>query len=45
MVNAGITTVIAKDLYRDIEEVLGMPDVKVSITTTKDGFHELKYTV
>lgn len=45
MINCGITKVIVKDLYRDFQDILNMPDVKTSITTRADGLHEIQYSV
>ncbi len=45
MINCGITKVVARDLYRDFQEILDMPDVKTDIQKREDGFHEITYTV
>jgi dCMP deaminase len=43
--NCGITKVIAKDLYKDFDEILKMRDIKVTATQEKDGFWHIAYNV
>ena len=43
MVNAGITGVVAKEKYRDFEEILHMQDVSVEWQVGDEGFYEIKY--
>ena len=45
MFNAGITAVIAKNLYKDFQELLTMPDLKVSCTQAEDGLYRIRYSV
>lgn len=44
MFNCGITKVIAKELYRDFEDILKMADVSVSLEKKDDGFYHIEYT-
>ena len=39
----GITEVIAKDLYRDIEAIQKMKDIAIVLLKTVEGFHALTY--
>lgn len=43
--NCGITKVIAKDLYKDFDEITKMQDIKVEVTKEKDGFYHITYKV
>lgn len=45
LLNCGITKVIAKDLYKDFDEILQMQDVKVEATQELDGFWHISYKV
>jgi dCMP deaminase len=45
MINCGITKVIARELYKDFQEILSMPDVKTCITVREDGLYEITYSV
>ena len=45
MWQAGVTKVICRDLYREIEEIKKMKDLKVDITEIEHGYHELRYRV
>lgn len=45
LLNCGITKVIAKELYRDFDEILQMQDVKVEMTQEADGFYHITYKV
>lgn len=45
MINCGITKVVVKDLYRDFEDILRMPDVKTTLTKRDDGYYEVTYQV
>lgn len=45
LLNCGITKVIAKDLYRDFNDILQMKDVKVSVKQEADGFYHIAYEV
>lgn len=42
---AGITTVICKEKYRDFDSILEMQDLQISQSKTKDGYFVLKYEV
>lgn len=44
LLNCGITKVIAKDLYKDFNEILKMNDVRVHVTQ-EDGFYHITYKV
>ena len=41
--NTGITKVIAKELYRDFQEILNMKDIKVNVSKDEYGFYHLNY--
>lgn len=43
MINSGVNFVVAKDLYRDFEEILKMKDVAVQYIRTHEGFYEIRY--
>lgn len=43
MINSGINLVIAKDLYRDFEQILTMEDALVQVSKTPEGFNEIRY--
>lgn len=45
LLNCGITKVIAKDLYKDFDEILKMQDVKVECKKEEDGFYHISYKV
>ncbi len=45
LLNCGITKVIAKDLYKDFNDILQMQDIKVEATKEADGFWHLTYRV
>ena len=45
MINCGISKVVARELYKDFEDILSMPDVKTSMDKREDGFYEITYTV
>jgi dCMP deaminase len=45
LLNCGITKVIAKDLYKDFDDILKMQDVKVTATQESDGFWHIAYQV
>lgn len=45
LLNCGITKVIAKDLYKDFNEILKMQDIKVEATQEADGFWHITYKV
>lgn len=45
MINCGITKVVVKDLYKDFEDILRMPDVKVTVEQKDDGFYYIEYQV
>ncbi len=44
MINCGITKVVTRELYRDFQEILDMPDVKTSMVKRDDGFYEITYS-
>ena len=45
MLNCGITKVVTKELYRDFNEILKMPDIKVNMEKNEDGFYHITYSV
>lgn len=46
LLNCGITKVIAKDLYKDFNEILKMQDIKVEVTQEEEsGFFHISYKV
>lgn len=45
LLNCGITKVIAKDLYKDFDEILKMQDIKVEVQKEEDGFYHIAYKV
>lgn len=45
MINCGITKVVCRELYKDFEEILEMPDVKVSMKREEDGLYHITYSV
>jgi len=46
LLNCGITKVIAKDLYKDFNEILKMQDIKVEVTQEEEnGFFHIIYKV
>lgn len=45
LLNCGITKVIAKDLYKDFDDILKMQDVKVVATQEEDGYWHITYQV
>lgn len=45
MINCGITTVITKELYKDFDDILNMPDVKTKLEKREDGLYEITYSV
>lgn len=46
MVNCGITKVVTKELYRDFQEILDMPDIKTFMRVRElDGLFEITYAV
>jgi dCMP deaminase len=45
MINCGITKVVTRELYRDFQEILDMPDVRTRMSTRADGLHEITYSV
>jgi dCMP deaminase len=45
LLNCGITKVIAKDLYRDFNDILQMQDIKVEVKQEEDGFYHISYKV
>lgn len=45
LLNCGITKVIAKELYRDFDEILKMQDINVTATQEADGFWHITYKV
>lgn len=45
MWQAGVTRVICRDLYREIDEIKEMKDLKVDITEIEHGYYELRYRV
>lgn len=45
LLNCGITKVIAKDLYRDFNDILQMKDINVEVKKEADGFYHITYKV
>lgn len=45
LLNCGITKVIAKELYKDFNEILKMQDIKVEAKQEEDGFWHISYKV
>jgi dCMP deaminase len=45
LLNCGITKVIAKDLYKDFNDILQMKDINVECKKEEDGFFHITYTV
>lgn len=45
MINCGITKVVVKELYKDFEDILRMPDVKVTMEKKDDGYYYIEYKV
>lgn len=45
IVNCGITQVIAKELYKDFEDIIKMPDIKVNVEKNEDGLYCIKYAI
>jgi len=44
LISAGITKVIARELYKDFNDILAMPDVSVSVKKEEDGYFHITYT-
>ena len=45
LVNCGITKVVAKNLYKDFDEILQMRDIQVNVEKDEEGFHHITYSV
>ena len=45
LLNSGITEVIAKNLYKDFDDITRMKDIKVDVSQDQDGFYHLTYKV
>lgn len=45
MINCGITRVVTKELYKDFDDILNMPDVKTSLEKRADGLYQITYSV
>ena len=45
LLNCGITKVIAKELYKDFNDILQMQDIKVDVQKEEDGFFHISYRV
>jgi dCMP deaminase len=45
LVNCGITKVIAKELYKDFDDILKMQDIKVQVAQEADTFWHITYSV
>lgn len=45
LLNCGVTKVIAKDLYKDFNEITQMQDIQVEVVKADDGFYHLTYKV
>ena len=43
--NCGLTKVVAKDFYKDFNEITEMRDIKVEAKKEEDGFWHITYTV
>lgn len=45
MWQCGITSIVAKGLYKDIEQIKAMPDLKIAMETSKEHpYHVLRYS-
>ncbi len=45
LLNCGITKVVARELYKDFNEILQMQDIKVEVQKETDGFYHITYKV
>lgn len=45
MINCGVTKVVTRELYRDFNDIMSMPDVKVNMEKKDDGFYYITYSV
>lgn len=45
MINCGITKVVVRELYKDFEEIMRMPDVRVTMERKDDGYYYIEYKV
>lgn len=45
LLNCGITKVIAKDLYKDFDDIIRMQDIQVEVKQEEDGFYHITYKV
>lgn len=45
MIACGITKVVVKELYKDFDEILSMPDVSVTMEKKDDGYYYIEYKV
>lgn len=45
MINCGITKVVTRELYKDFQDILDMPDVKTGMVKREDGLYEITYSV
>lgn len=43
--NCGITKVIARELYKDFDDILKMQDIQVEVSKEADGFYHITYKV
>lgn len=43
LINCRITKVVAKELYRDFDDILNMPDVIVTMEKKEDGYYHIEY--
>jgi dCMP deaminase len=44
LINCGITKVIAKNLYRDFNDIVQMKDVNIALNQDDEGFWHITYT-
>jgi dCMP deaminase len=43
LINCGITKVVTKELYKDFQEILDMPDVRTSMVEREDELYDITY--
>lgn len=41
--NCGVTEVIAKEKYKDLQSLLSMPDLSIDLSVTNEGYYHLIY--
>lgn len=46
MINCGITKVVCRELYKDFQDIIKMPDVKVTVSDKdENGLYHIEYEV